>query len=289
MSLICTTTVCRFVRRAECTLYSLLLFCFCVSIQPAFAQEQKPEEPAETQEEVSAPLRSNEEITWSDDEGIIVVVGSPYIELYKFHHRGYPRFHAIEKNEHIRIFKTHVGWYKVETEDGKVGWTPRRDLHTLFDLAGNPLDFSIHSWDENRDQWQLGLLGGVTDGALSYTVYTGYGFTPNISAEIKYTQTFAESSTIKQAHLMLVHKLFPRWRVTPFFTLGAGLVKTLPHTTIERSVDREDTALTVGAGVTGYISHNVLLRIDYNSHTILTTQAQNKEIEEWKVGFSVLF
>jgi len=226
---------------------------------------------------------------WRDKEGVVVVVGAPFIELYVQPGRGFARFHAVEKNERIRLFKNRNDWYKVETQDGKIGWVPRRALQQIHDTEGYPLDFSTPSWSERKHPWQLGLMVGEMDGAISYSLQGGYHFTANISGEIKYTQSFGESFNVRLGSLMLLHQPFPQWRTSPFFTLGAGTMKIYPDAVLVNAEDQQDTAMTVGGGVLFYVTHKVIARLEYNQHTLLTTREYNEEVEEWKAGFSVLF
>jgi len=226
---------------------------------------------------------------WDDEDGIVVVVGSPFIELYVQPGRGYARFHAVEKNERIRLFKNRTDWYKVETQDGKIGWVPRRDLTNLYDTEGYPLDFRTPTWSEAKDPWQIGLMVGEMDGAVMYTVQAGYRFTSNISGELKYTQAFRDTSNTKLGSVMLVHQPFPQRRISPFFTLGAGTMKIFRDAIVAEAEDEKDNAVTVGGGLMFYVTHKVIARLEYNQHTLLTTRDNNQEVEEWKAGFSVLF
>lgn len=234
-------------------------------------------------------LAQDTESEWRDTDGVVVVVGAPFIELYVQPGRGFARFHAVEKNERIRIFKSRTDWYKVETEDGKIGWVPRRALQQMYDTEGYPLDFSIPSWSDRKDPWQFGLQVGEMEGAICYSLFAGYRFTANISAEIKYTQAFGDASTVRLGSLMLLHQPFPQWRASPFFTLGAGTMKVYPDAVQVNAEDQQDTAVTVGGGLMFYVTHKVIARLEYNQHTLLTTRNENEEVEEWKAGFSVLF
>ncbi len=235
------------------------------------------------------PAHAQEDSSWRDRDGIVVVVGAPFIELYVEPGRGYARFHAVEKNERLRLFKTRTDWFKVETEDGKVGWVPRRALVNLYDTEGYPLELRTPSWSEAQYPWQMGLLAGEMEGASTYTVYGGYRFTANISGEIKYTQAFGDTYNTKLGSLMLLHQPFPHWRASPFFTLGAGNMKVFRDGVLVKAEDEKDNAVTVGGGLMFYITHKVVARFEYNQHTLLTTRDNNQEVEEWKAGFSVLF
>lgn len=219
-----------------------------------------------------------------------VVVAAPFIELQLFPGRGYPKFHTVEKNQTLRLLKSRVNWYQVVTSDGIEGWVHRRDMHSLRDADGLLLDFSVPSWHETQEApWQVSLLGGELDSAGAYNVILGYRFTSNISLELKYTQAFGETSNVKLASAAVVHQAFPEWRYSPFFTLGAGVIKTDPDAILVDAEDDQDSVLSVGAGIMIYLNHRIMARIEYNQHTVLTTQDTNQEAKEWKAGLSVLF
>lgn len=226
---------------------------------------------------------------WRDTDGIVVVVGSPFIELHVQPGRGHARFHAVAKDDRLRLFKSRGGWYKAETEDGKVGWIPADALHTVSDTEGYPLDLTTPSWHEVQKPWQLGLNAGTFSGAEVYTVFSGYRFTPNISAELRYTQAFGVSTNYKLTSLMLLHQPFPEWRISPYFALGAGEMKIFRESVNAISADEKDITISNGVGIIFYLTHNVSVRAEYNHHTILTTAENNEEVDQWTAGFSVLF
>lgn len=227
--------------------------------------------------------------TWQSTDGVVVVVGSPYIELHVKPGRSYARFHAVEKGQRLRLFKNRAGWYKAETQDGKFGWIPRRALHTVYDTEGYPLDFSAPTWREADNPWQLGLIGSRFGSAKAYTVFGGYRFTPNISTELRYTQAFGDNTHYKLGTLVLMHQLYPEWKASPFFAMGAGKIQIYRDSVNAISADENDVTINVGAGLIYYLTHNVSARIEYNHHTLLTTRDNNEEVDEWKAGFSVLF
>ncbi len=287
---------------------SALVWLVCTA--PALAQDAPvpPATPVETVEAAPDPVATdaNFEVTsqpqsppprepqWGSSKGEIITVGSPYLELYVFPGRGFPRFHALEKGERLRMFKKRSDWYKVETTDGKQGWVRKRDLQTIYDQDGYLLDFSTPTWSDNKYPLQLGLLLGRVENSLAYTLYTGYRFTPNLSTELKFTHAFGDFSNTKLGSLMIVHQAFPHWRVSPFFTLGGGIIRTSQDPILigseqTEATDTEDTALTVGGGLMIYLSHRLMARVEYNQHNILTTRENNLEVEEWKAGFSVFF
>ncbi len=222
--------------------------------------------------------------------GVELIVIDPYVEMRTGPGRGHPVFHSIEKGENLHIFKKRTDWFKVTTERGVKGWVKRSDLAKTLSLTGEAIDFSSPGQQSftNR-RWEYGILGGTFEGSDSLTTYGAFHLTNNISAELKYTQTFSPIANSKLISINAVHKPFPTWRISPFFTLGTGEIDISPSSTLVQSEDNVNPVYTVGGGTFIYISRRFLMRIEYNNHTLLTKRAENEEVEEWKVGFSVFF
>ncbi|WP_245929298.1 SH3 domain-containing protein [Agarilytica rhodophyticola] len=224
------------------------------------------------------------------DEGLHLVVSDPYVEMRTGPGRGYPVFHVIEKGQTLHLFKKRTDWYKAETKDGVKGWIKRSELSKTLGPDGSEVDFSAPNWQDYVDRrWEFGVLGGNFESSDALTTYLGFNLTQNISAELKYTQTFSSVSNNKLLSINAVHKPFPSWKISPFFTLGAGEIKISPSSSLVRSEERENPVYTVGGGTFVYISRRFLFRLEYNNHTLLTKREDNEEVEEWKAGFSVFF
>ena len=82
---------------------------------------------------------------------------------------------------------------------------------------------------------------------------------------------------------------FPQWRVSPFFTIGTGIIEIRPQTTVVAAADRTDEIVNVGAGANIYLTRRFVANLEYRRHTILTSQDDNQEINQWKAGFSFFF
>ena len=225
-----------------------------------------------------------------DNESQILTVTAPYLEMHTFAGRGYPIFHVIEKGETLKLIKSRNDWFKVETTNGKVGWVIREDMNDTADQNQVALDFSNKGWkDPEKNHFEAGLIAGRFAGAISYTPFIAYHFTPNIHGEFKYTQAFGEFSTLKITAISLTHQPFPSWRLSPFFRLSSGVIQTNPSTILVSAEDRKDPIVSVGGGLIVHVSSHLILRMEYDNHTILTTRDINEEVEEWKAGFGVLF
>jgi uncharacterized protein YgiM (DUF1202 family) len=240
-----------------------------------------------------AQLSLSEAWAWNpfkEKEGVTITVAAPFIELRTGPGRGYPIVHVAEKGEQLRVYKRITDWYRVETSSGIDGWVKNTELNDNLAEDGSLAVFSIPAKEAyiNRS-WEFGIAGGEFSGSEALTGYVGYHLTQNISAELKYTQAFGDFSNLKLLTVNAVHQIWPEWRVSPFFTIGSGILQTSPSSGLVETVDREDSVLSVGGGFFIYASRNFLLRAEYNNHTALTSRNDNEEVDEWKAGFSVFF
>jgi len=227
---------------------------------------------------------------WQQDPAAVFTVSAPYLDMHTFAGRTYPIYHVIEMGEEFFIEKRRNDWFKVETLDGKIGWVARKQLDGGITQNGDTIDFLTQTWkDHTENPYQVGLLAGNFEGAIAYSPFVSYQFTDNIQGEIRYTQAFGNNANLKVATASILHKPFPEWRVSPFFRLGSGFIQTNPSTILVQTKDREDPIVSVGGGFMLQATSRLVLRVEYENHTIMTTRDVNEEVEEWKAGFGVLF
>ncbi len=157
-------------------------------------------------------------------------------------------------------------------------------------MNGDPIALSVPQLEDfaQRD-WELGVLLGDFGGSDAISAYTGYHFTRNLSVELELSENFGRYSSGQSATLNLLHQPFPDWRYSPFFSLGGGVRKTTPRSTIVQTEDRTDDVLVVGGGLRIYLTSRFLMRVQYKKHTVLTSRDDDVEIEEWKIGLSAFF
>ena len=82
---------------------------------------------------------------------------------------------------------------------------------------------------------------------------------------------------------------FPEWRVSPFFTLGTGTIKTKTRSSLVRQKDQEDNTSHVGIGVRAYLTRSFFLRAEYKEYVIFSSSNDNEEIAIWSVGVGSFF
>jgi hypothetical protein len=135
----------------------------------------------------------------------------------------------------------------------------------------------------------VGALYGDFGGANAISAYGAYSFTPNLSGELWVSQVLGRFSDSTVASLNIVHLLYPDWRASPYFTLGAGVINTEPKATLVATVDRNDSLAQAGVGVRTYLARRFVFRAEYKAYVVFTSRDDNEEVREWKAGFSFFF
>ncbi|MET1256039.1 SH3 domain-containing protein [Aliikangiella maris] len=219
-----------------------------------------------------------------------VEIADPFIELHTGPGRGYPIFYIVEKGQQVTIIRKKTQWYKVVSPRGKFGWVHEDQMEKTLLPDGE--NYQINKPDQisyiNRN-FEAGALFGDFGGANVMTLYAGWNWTTNLSAELQLSQALGNVSDIQFANLNILHQPFPEWRFSPFVKIGSGIIQTKPRATLVLPEDRKDEMVHAGVGMRVYVSRQFFIRAEYNSYTILTSRNDNDEVEEWKIGFSVYF
>lgn len=225
-------------------------------------------------------------------ESLVVKVVEPYADMHTGPASEFPIFHVIERGERITVLKEHTGWYKVVTDDGKEGWIAKAALASTRDVNDRPLQLAQNDFEGYQDRsWEFGIFGGKLDDVNALSVSAAWILTENIAAEISATQALGDFSDNRMWLVRLQHYTFPEWRLTPYFTLGAGQIRTEPSATLVQSGadTRTNDLLEVGAGVRYYLTRNFVMRAEYKRLTALTERDEFEELNQWTLGFSVFF
>jgi hypothetical protein len=233
---------------------------------------------------LSAPLYA------AADELRGVTIADPYLELHTGPGRGYPIFHVVDRGESVDIVMQRTDWYLVRADNGKEGWVDREQMELTLQPDGRQVSFARASIEDfTNAKWETGILAGDFGGANIISLYGSYSLNPNIAVELWGSQILGNFSNGWMASANIVHEAWPEWRVSPFFTLGAGVIHTKPKSTIIQGEDRDDQIGHVGAGFRVYATRRFLLRAEYKSYVVFTSRDENEEVEEWKVGFAFFF
>jgi uncharacterized protein YgiM (DUF1202 family) len=219
-----------------------------------------------------------------------VSVADPYLEMHTGPGRGYPVFHVVDRGDSVEILMRRTDWFQVRSPDGAVGWVDRAQMERTLQTTGSEIIFAeANQEDFTNSTWELGVLAGDFGGANITSLYGGYSLNPNVSIEVWGSQILGNFSNGWTGSVNLTHETWPDWRISPFFTLGAGIIHTEPKSTIIQGEDRTDQIAHAGAGFRVYATRRFILRAEYKSYVVFTSRDDNEEVEEWKVGFAFFF
>jgi hypothetical protein len=226
----------------------------------------------------------------ADEAQMRVQVTAPYIEMHTGPGAVYPVHHVAERDEWVVIHKRRTDWFFVETRRGKRGWVAIDEIRETRLEDGSPLPLPVFSQDDFRDRtWEFSFFGGDMEGAALLGLYTGYAFNENLSAEINFSQAIGDFSSQYLVDLNLVSQPFPEWTYSPFFSLGSGVIRTNPNTTLVEEDDRTDTTAHVGVGLRVYLTRRFFLRGEFRHYTVFTSRDDNEEFDQWKIGLGFFF
>jgi hypothetical protein len=219
-----------------------------------------------------------------------VVIADPYIELHTGPAGAYPIFHVADRGEMVDVMKRRTDWFKVRTDRGVEGWVSATQMSRTLEPDGRPVEIKdpvLADYTERRRE--VGLQVGDFDGANIITAYGAYLLTKNLSGELSGSHITGDFSDGWMVNVNIVHQPFPKWRVSPFLTLGTGIIHINPKSTLVSSKDRTDQLANVGIGFRTYLGNRFLLRAEYKSYQVFLGDDDNEVIDEWKAGFSFFF
>jgi hypothetical protein len=220
-----------------------------------------------------------------------ILIADPFIELRTGPGRGFPIFHVVERGREVFVVKRRTDWFQIRTEQGVEGWAPRAQMIATLEPTGEPLDLNEPARENYMSRrWQGGVMGGDFGGASLVSVFGGYAFSDNLSIELTLNHILGEFSNGYSATLGLMHVFVPEWRLSPYFTLGTGVIYTEPKSTLVQAEDRDDQIGYVGGGLQFYLTRRFMLRSEYRNNVVFTSRDDNEEVDEWKyLGFAFFF
>jgi hypothetical protein len=219
-----------------------------------------------------------------------VEITAPYVEVHTGPGVGYPVDYVIERGESVEVIKRRTDWYQVRTHRDRLGWVHAEEIQYSVTDQGTPLNVPIYTQEDFQQRdWEFGFLGGDMDGASVLSVYGGYAFNENLSAELSFSQALGNFSSEYMVDLNLLSHPFPAWKYSPFFTLGGGMINTKPDTTLVQSEDRTDSTAHVGVGLHAYMTRRFFLRAEFRHYTVFTSRDDNEDFDQWKIGFGFFF
>jgi hypothetical protein len=243
----------------------------------------------------SAAQADNFFTRWFEDDPLRqVVVADPFLNMHTGPGVGYPVFHVVGRNETIDIIKRRTDWFLVRTDRGVEGWVGREEMLATLETTGDPAkirDPSRHDYASRR--WEGGAFIGRFDTASEIALFSGYGFTDHLTAELTLANVISAASDSYIASVGLNHTFAPEWWVSPYFGIGTGVISINPRASVisneNTTANRTDQIGYFTLGMRGYVARRLLLRAEYRSNVIFTDRDDNEELHEWKVGFAYFY
>jgi hypothetical protein len=219
-----------------------------------------------------------------------VRVVEAYVDLRTQPGRSYPIFYIAERGEQIQLLRQRTDWVQVRTAAGVEGWVHVDDIGHTVDESGAPLGLQSPGREQFAERrWEAGLMLGDYGSSDALTGYMGWHFTRNLSLELAITENFGDVSDGRMVTGSIVHQMFPRWRYSPFLTIGGGVRETNPRSTLVSTEDRVDSTASVGAGIRVHLYKRLMLRLQYKRYVVMTDRDDDEEVDEWKMGISAFY
>ncbi len=219
-----------------------------------------------------------------------VRVVEPFISLYTGPGVGYPVFLDLERGTWLSIQRRQVDWYEVITDKKETGWIRHVDLVKTVSIDDQP----VKLYDERQNDFiqrnlEFGALWGEVGEASLFTMFGSFVFTNNLAVDLSVSQMIGNLSSSKLYDVNLVAQPFPEWRVSPYFSMGMGRIKTTTNTTLVKEHDRDDRTANVGLGLRAYLTRSFFLRAEYKELVIFTSTNDYEELEIWSIGIGSFF
>lgn len=226
------------------------------------------------------------------DELAEVLITEPFIELHSGPAGGYPVVHVAAKGEWLTVIKRRTNWFKVKTSKNIQGWVQQQALHLTQSSQAQPVRLSDGSFDSFVSRgFEFGVMGGSFDGLPALRVFADWVATENISVGMSLNQALGDLAENQYFLVRVQHSAFPEWSVSPYFTLGAGQIRTKPRANLVQSGDQARTSdlLAAGLGLRYYLAQNFILKLEYQHLQALTNRDKNEDLAQWTLGFAVFF
>jgi hypothetical protein len=217
-------------------------------------------------------------------------VTDPYLELHTGPGRGYPVFFVVGRDAWVEVELRSTEWYRVRSDEGKVGWVHRDQLGRTLTAAGTRRPFrEVLFEDYLHRRVELGTAWGSmrADPMMKAWIGARLGETFSLEASAGQVQG-AYSST----NLWQIHVLADPWnnlRIAPYFGIGLGKFINLPHASLVGAVPTNSRMTDATAGIRWHVSQRLSARVDYTAYAVDVSDGRIEEYRAWTAGLSFFF
>jgi len=229
-------------------------------------------------------------IVFAEEQLQEVQVADPFLEVHTGAAASFPIFYVVKRGDWITIKKQRTEWYKIVSQKKIEGWVHRSQMAETLTHTGEKMQFKdITRENYLEHKWETGAIGGDFQGSSMMTLYTDFQLTNNLAAEVALSQILGNYSSRNMLNIQLLHQPFPDWKISPYFLLGTGLIKTSVRSTLAQLDDDTDWLSHYGFGFKMYLTRRFVLRADYKRHIIFQSRDANEVIRSWQFGFAFFY
>ena len=237
-----------------------------------------------------APAAPPQALSTSRASGERLQIADPYIELRTGPGRGFPVFFVAARAEWVEIELRHTDWFRVRTDDGKVGWVSRRQLETTLTAAGERKSFRDLLLDDYLSRRvQLGAAWGRFKAEPMLKLWTSYRLSETLSIEGTLGQVQGVFSGTDFWHLNLLAEPWSDRRFSPFVGVGVGKFKNFPNQSLVSATTTDAKMANAGIGVRYYLTDRFVMRADYSIYTVFVDDSRSTEYRAFTAGLSFFF
>jgi hypothetical protein len=220
----------------------------------------------------------------------LVQISDPYIELRSGPGRGFPIFFVAPRNDWIEIELRHTDWFRIRTEDDKVGWVSRQQLETTLTAAGGMKSFRDVLLDDYLSRKvQLGAAWGHFKSEPMLKLWTSYRFSDTLSLEATIGQVQGVFSGTDLWHVDVLIEPWSDHRVSPFFGVGVGKFKNFPNLSLIGATDTNAKMGVARMGLRYYLTERFVMSADYALYTAFLNDQRSTQYNAWTLGLSFFF
>lgn len=219
-----------------------------------------------------------------------VQVADPFLELHTGPGRGYPVFHVAARHEWVTIEMRHTDWFRVRTENGKVGWVPREQIETTLTEAGSSKTFrDILVDDYLKRRAEFGGAYGRFKGEPMLKLWGAWRYAESLGIELSKGQVQGVFSGTDFWHLNLTAEPWSDRRWSPVFAIGLGKFQNIPNSSLVQAISVNAKLADASVGLRWYLSDRFVARADYTLYTAFVSDQRSLEYRAWTLGLSFFF
>jgi len=225
-------------------------------------------------------------------ELVTVTISDAYIDMHTGPGRGYPIFHVIKRHEQVQIVKNKTDWFLVRTLDRepKEGWVYRAEMLRTFTDPSVKQRFGHLAFRDFSDRdWEFGVQGGSFEKSSAVTLSLSWNFNASLNLSANLLSTNNVVSDYRLYFITLESAPFPKWRFSPYFSLGTGIMRTTPTRSAIINIRRTDNMVNAGLGIRYYMTRRILLNAAVVQYLTFIDNDNTGEFLEWKGGVSIFY